>query len=487
MSERKIRNLIVRLTGQKLPIKNEKIKLGPLFKGGNKGIGYNQLNEILLMFGYDRISPSFFKFLIQLSGVEIAENPKKDAIGEPDVVTQPLLIKSLEQFEYLVESFNIVALLAYGNIKYAFKTLATNKEQVKYCQRLSSTKNIDCYTKRQNPAKKTVHIKSNDTYYLGYLIQDDIDTALEKNPSDKYWKAEEKKMLSAIKKGEYNNDTYLVSDYMDVYVATSMREKHEFILTYNFVKTLFEKDIIRDLNLRYFDPTQAYCEDRIDKGLTEALMLKIAACTIYLVQEKDTFGKDSELASTLAQGKPVIAYVPHGDKKYADKLLKIIENVNPKGKDKNKLILEYLSIFEPELAWIESNSELRDWINNPTKADSQKLLSLFYKAVEEIYDSRAKTLQTRHPLGIQIELSSGIACGVLVVRDIDACAKLLRRVIINQMRFNIDPTPDAHFALPIEKDTIKLVEEISGSVYRIMSKNQILSNTFWNLYKSNFN
>src|SRR5207249_585684 len=35
-----------------------------------------------------------------------------------------------------------------------------------------------------------------------------------------------------------------------------------------------------------------------------------AQCTVYSVQDTDTLGKDSELAATLAQGKPVIAFVP---------------------------------------------------------------------------------------------------------------------------------------------------------------------------------
>ena len=39
-------------------------------------------------------------------------------------------------------------------------------------------------------------------------------------------------------------------------------------------------------------------------------LLRRAQCTIYMVQEGDTLGKDSELAATLAQGKPVIAYIP---------------------------------------------------------------------------------------------------------------------------------------------------------------------------------
>ncbi len=42
-------------------------------------------------------------------------------------------------------------------------------------------------------------------------------------------------------------------------------------------------------------------------------MLKRARCTVYSVQDTDTLGKDSELASTFAQGKPVIAYIPDLD------------------------------------------------------------------------------------------------------------------------------------------------------------------------------
>src|ERR1022692_1131906 len=66
---------------------------------------------------------------------------------------------------------------------------------------------------------------------------------------------------------------------------------------------------LRYLNGRTPSPVPAGAR-QINKGLVEALMLKRARCTVYMVQESDTMGKDSELASTLAQGKPVIAYVP---------------------------------------------------------------------------------------------------------------------------------------------------------------------------------
>jgi len=107
-----------------------------------------------------------------------------------------------------------------------------------------------------------------------------------------------------------NTDVYLTWDHLDVYVATSMRNKWEYEEVFDFAKAIFGDPNLTSLKLRYFDPTQSKCRTSRDKGLLEGLMLKRADCTIYMAQETDTLGKDSELANTLAQGKPVIAYVP---------------------------------------------------------------------------------------------------------------------------------------------------------------------------------
>ena len=106
------------------------------------------------------------------------------------------------------------------------------------------------------------------------------------------------------------------SDHLDVYVATSMRKRHEFLAASRLTSEIFRHAELATLKLRWFDPTQAYCKDRVDKGLSEALMLRRALCTIYFAQESDTLGKDSELASTLAQGKTVIAFVPDGQEQF---------------------------------------------------------------------------------------------------------------------------------------------------------------------------
>src|SRR5205823_5679429 len=85
------------------------------------------------------------------------------------------------------------------------------------------------------------------------------------------------------RRGRENQDAYLTYDHMDVYIATSMRERHEFALVSGFIRELFAHPSVADLKLRWFDPTQAYCRERIDKGLVEALMVKRARCTIYHV------------------------------------------------------------------------------------------------------------------------------------------------------------------------------------------------------------
>ncbi|MGI0016497.1 MAG: hypothetical protein ACREBU_24005, partial [Nitrososphaera sp.] len=122
--------------------------------------------------------------------------------------------------------------------------------------------------------------------------------------------ADIEKMASTQSQALTNLSNYVSADYMDVYVATSMRTESDFVCVNRFVSQLFAHEEIASLRLRYFNPTQSWIEDRVAKGLVEALMLRRAGCTIYMAQKSDTFGKDSEASVALGQGKPVIVYVP---------------------------------------------------------------------------------------------------------------------------------------------------------------------------------
>ena len=209
--------------------------------------------------------------------------------------------------------------------------------------------------------------------------------------------------------------------------------------------------LIKDLKIRYFDPTQSYCELNRDKGLIEGLMLKRAKCTIYMVQESDTFGKVSELASTLAQKKPVIAFIPDYNKeelcvkikKYpleyikerififkAENVFDDIEILNELDKDLyelNEIFDKYIKEYEayrleqPFSLWIDKEEQFKT--QNTNFKEICEILAIFAK---KYWDKRANTLKHYHPLGMQIDLDSGVANGVLVVRRVDICVKIRR-------------------------------------------------------------
>ena len=90
-----------------------------------------------------------------------------------------------------------------------------------------------------------------------------------------------------------------------------------------------------------------------------------------------------------------------------------------------------------------------------------------------IYDRRAGTLAKSHPLGIQVNLATGVANGVLVVRTIPQCEELLRRVVTNALEFELTETESMWY----------LRERISGCVYRVVTKDRKLTNCFWNFYR----
>jgi hypothetical protein len=248
-----------------------------------------------------------------------------------------------------------------------------------------------------------------------------------------------------------------------------MREQHEFLSISRLATQIFTHSAIASLRLRWFDPTQAYCADRIDKGLSEALMLRRATCTIYLAQESDTLGKDSELASTLAQGKPVVAFIPEVTEAYVDTHLETLRKARAESSS-TRLMLEQLRVFDPHAAW--SDAEVRKWCEAPDDADAAVLRARLQGQIKKHYDYRARTLRESHPLGIQVNLETGVANGVLVVRTVPDCAHLVRNIVTHRLEFILEE--DDKFII--------LREKISGCIFRVVTRDAMLTNTFWNFY-----
>lgn len=337
--------------------------------------------------------------------------------------------------------------------------------------------------------------------------------------------------IEATQETAYKNlANYLSADFMDVYVATSMRSDADFVSVNDFVNKLFQHEEIRPLRLRYFNPTQSWIEDRVAKGLVEALMLKRANFCIYMAQKEDTFGKDSEASVSLGQGKPVIVYVPKllileegidsesFGLKQRNELLSLIESADKdalkevdessdiealhstllqiklkKCNDENIIsaILNHWADFdlygEIENRIKDSNlkTSFRKWLDEiiknrqhvaPTMAIKEELIKIFV-ATSMRFERRAKVFREVHPLALQVILSTGVLNGILVTRSIDSSAKILRRLITNDLSLKLES----------DSDNYKLIEETSQSTIRVISRNQLLSNSFSTFYSKFIN
>lgn len=459
-----IKSLIEDLTGQPAPFEVAVEEPGHALLA-HSGMGYSQLNELLLWLGYDRVTEWFFQYLL---------DRKLDYRRES-------VFKSVDQLRAGVDAFRQFAMLRFGNVKFAFKRLSTlPKGDLADELNLLEPADISRFQSRHDPLLPFETIPSEDTYYLGYIIERALKERLQKNPNDDDARTELAKREQIVEKGKRNQTAYLLSDHMDVYVATSMRERHEFQMIGDVVKEVFGHPKLKPLKLRWFDPTQAYCFDRIDKGLSEALMLKRAICTLYLAQESDTLGKDSELASTLAQGKPVIAYVPRVEEQnqdaYVERLLTAVHQGSP-GKSVQDVVLSQLRIFYPNGAW--SDNEVINWVSNPQNMDLTAGKRKLGQHIRVHYDTRAKTLKESHPLGIQVNLESGLSNGVLVARTCEDCADLVYRILTRTLEFETKIQQLAG----CEK-CLLLVEKTTQSIFRVVTGDRLLTNTFWNFYLS---
>ena len=199
-----------------------------------------------------------------------------------------------------------------------------------------------------------------------------------------------------------NTDHYLsMASDLDVYVATSMRSRDDFREMARFCDEVFLDNSLTDLSLRYFDPTLSAALGHEDKGLIECLMVKCAKILVYCAGQNESYGKDAEAAMALSLGKPVIFY-----------------------------------------------------------CDEEKR-GRFYRDI--------------HPLSRLIEFETGVAVGAMVTDSTEDVKKLLSRLLENKMQYRLELHPS-------RKRYLHLKEQLTGSVVRLQTDNRLLTETFWNQY-----
>lgn len=523
--------LVRNLTGT--PLKGlsdrDRAALAEILADDDRVLDCSQFNELLLLVNKDRVEQCFYDYFFNGS----------------------CRIGNLKE---QVELFQIKALLAFGNFVFAYRTFSKMKTKAEI-EKETSSLCIEGL-KENHPSSKLLEISKiarDDTPLVGYLSTSIIAeaerakllmSAAEKLGESATWtqfenlvkvasKPEEtpallvllskfkdaqakptdsigpatltflrkmaprlesrrQRLVEVQEQGIKNQDIYLTWNEMDVYFATSMRKAWEYRDLFEFIDQLMSSRILEGMNIRYFDPTQSYTPNRIDKGLVESLMLKRAKCTIYSVQDTDTLGKDSELAATLAQGKPVIAFIPEIEENsrakqlmsedpvtmlerlrfvlYADE--KFRDTVSREDRDFLKQFQAVEDFYHQTAFFSVSDVEGTTQFKKTYAAELERLCRIIAASEKRVYNKRADTLKSYHPLAVQVNLDTGVANGLLIARTISECAVLLKRLLLHTKKFRVEESDEMWY----------LRDDSTNSIFRVVTKNIKISNCFWNFY-----
>jgi len=333
-------------------------RLEKLSRGQSLGLG--ELNQLLTLSSEAGMSSGFLKYYfltVPDHPWDITAIPKFD---EQWIKTPPESIQSLEQLYWGLYRLYVDGLLYFGSVRTAYRTLR-NLTLKELEQGYSAYKINTAHLHDRGTALALNKIESNDRFLIaeqackafeneaqtceelaqtlwqeyrkqpagaaGIKIRQFLEEAKLKDHlfalqelGEKELPKSEAGLLKLLKpvfnrwrtarnQALLNTSLYLSQvNELDVYVATSMREKKHFEDMADNCDRIFGSEQLNDLNIRYFDPTMSAAKSHEDKGLVECLMVRCSKVLIYYAGARDSYGKDAEAAMALSLGKPVIFY-----------------------------------------------------------------------------------------------------------------------------------------------------------------------------------
>jgi hypothetical protein len=271
-------------------------------------------------------------------------------------------------------------------------------------------------------------------------------------------KLENEQIEKIRESGRKNTYAYLSTSELDIYFATSMRKALDFVTNATFIEEVINILKKESFNLLYFDPTQSFLDDRIQKGLIESIMIKRCKIIVYNAQEQETFGKDAEAGIGLAHQKPVIIYVPRMfcDTEELREFFLILDTVGYEKEPLGKALKDagyldekkYYTFIAPEIEKIEvikdiliRSAKLNGLFDKITEDNLKGELvakgyepadipNLKVSALDKMlgFETRALLFKDLHPLSFQISPLDGIARGVFVTRTAKETVELIRNL-----------------------------------------------------------
>ncbi|MFH1958355.1 MAG: hypothetical protein ABIJ15_07770 [bacterium] len=341
----------------------------------NRDLSWSRLNQMFQLASQTMMSEGFYKYYF-LDAPNSHPYPVKKVFSEKadfEPPTETSTITSMKQLQWGFHRFMFDAMLYYGNFKQAYlglkdktydqlveyyknkcfdeahlisrgsilrplhiprdsrylisetacknyemKKSLKETEQVKYALRAFEQlrKEKDVITPEMLSQRTKEIAESNNELGLFELLYEEASSNIESEEEViALYEGQWKTFKEAREKALENTRIFLsICSDLDVYVATSMRNRDDFREMAQECSKVFGKEVLEQYNIRYFDPTISAAQHHEDKGIIECLMVKCAKILLYCAQRKESLGKVSEYAIALSLGKPVIVLCPSDQK-----------------------------------------------------------------------------------------------------------------------------------------------------------------------------
>jgi len=272
---------------------------------------YRLYVDSLLFFGDVRIAFNKLRSLSAKDLEELFQSKRFDAEGMVRRGPAIPLINIAKDNRYLISEMACKSHLALGGRQSdlrAFLLEAFSAHSAAGGGKVTIRKLFDkAFSEQKNKDRQAEFLFSVDD-----ILDEEVESAVQIN--EKYESVV--KLFETARRGALKNTEYFLSmvNDLDVYVATSMRDRSDFRKMADLCEKVFRAPSLKRLTLRYFDPTVSAAEGHEDKGLIECLMVKSAKVLVYCAGKKDSFGKDAEAAMALSLGKPVIFYCDEAER-----------------------------------------------------------------------------------------------------------------------------------------------------------------------------
>lgn len=369
-------------------------------------------------------------------------------------------IQTLEGFEQAVEKFRVRAMWLFGNFAFGYKKIATSEKGV--FQALMQKAEVISPSVYENrpPFRDIESIGKNDLSLLGYISSGelkDLDVS--------------KKFVETLLDNPATIENALAN-----LGAERQKKLSELLNKYGIAFPVMGTAGLSETGLRaiskqiagVYDPLKKRQEEAVVKGKRNThRYLTLPYLDVYVATSMRTHGDyiaQHEFIKSVFDD-PQVAPLKL---RYFDPTLSFVDDRISKG------LVEMLMLQRAKVTIYNAGAE--DTLGKDSELAAtlaQGKAVIVYVPSDSNLDKRANTFRVDHPLGLQINIRTGVAHGIIVVRTPQQCAQMLRKVMLHERTFTI-----------LHQDGNFLLEETeTKSILRVVSDDPFLTHAFWTYFR----